>query len=418
MPYSGDVRGTPPWEAPTDPQGQGGNRGQIPPLPRSRGAGSEGPTMRYGPSERPANALSRDSQLPARPGAPYAAADARRGGLPTRTRRWSRKRIAAAVVLGALAVILVLTGLGLHRLYDFGSAISSQAPLSSQTGFMSGVGRVNVVVMGYGGAGHDGAYLTDSMMVMSLVPGDGATTMISVPRDLWVQIPPNSGQYAKLNTAYADGLANGYDGMPAGKLAGGAEAANKVSDVLGIPVSYWITIDFTGFRKLVDALGGIDINVPTAFTAQYPRNDDPQVDAGWKTIHFNVGPQHMNGEQAIEYARARYVTNPVSEGSDFARSARQQLLIRAILSRAKQVSAWPGLLDATNALQQAIYTNLSLSDLLLFSSKLDFNGAQRVGLSNQNVLVDGQTSDGQDILQPVNGNWDSIKQYVASHLKN
>ncbi len=353
------------------------------------------------------------------PAAPRGPGGGRRGTLPPRApRRWSRKRIAATILLGALAVILILTGLGLHRLNDFGSAISSQPPFSTQTGFMSGVGRVNVVVMGYGGAGHDGANLTDSMMVMSLVPGDGATTMISVPRDLWVQVPPGSGQYAKLNTAYNDGLLHGYNGMPAGRSAGGAEAAQKVGDVLGIPVTYWITIDFSGFRSLVDALGGIDINVPTAFTAQYPRNDNPQIDAGWKTIHFNTGQQHMNGEQAIEYARARYVTNPVSEGSDFARSARQQLLIRAILSRAKQVSAWPGLLDATNALQQAVYTNLSLADLLLFSSKVDFNGAKRVGLTTQNVLVDGQTSDGQDILQPVNGNWDAIKQYVTANLKS
>ena len=411
MPYSGDARGSSPWDATTARQGQDA-QAQMPPLPRTRGPVYDPTTVRYGAPDQPST-----QQLAPRPGT--AGGGGRRAALPPRApRRWSRKRIAAAVVLGALVVILVLTGLGLHRLNDFGSAISSQPPFSSQTGFMSGAGRVNVVVMGYGGAGHDGAYLTDSMMVMSLVPGDGATTMISVPRDLWVQVPPNSGQYAKLNTAYTDGFTNGYNGMPAGRLAGGAEAAQKVSEVTGIPVTYWITIDFSGFRNLVDALGGIDINVPTAFTAQYPRNDNPQIDAGWKTIHFNTGMQHMTGEQAIEYARARYVTNPVSEGSDFARSARQQLLIRAIISRAKQVSAWPGLLDATNALQQAIYTNLSLTDLMLFSSKLDFNGAKRIGLTNQNVLVDGKSSDGQDVLQPVNGNWDAIKQYVAANLKS
>lgn len=373
--------------------------------------------MRYEPPAQRAQLDQRTQQLPQRAAQPYGPGGSRPPALPSRTRRWSRRRIVATAMLGALAVILILTGLGLHRLYDFGSAISEQAPLSTQTGLMSGVGRVNVVVMGYGGAGHDGANLTDSIMVMSLVPGDGATTMLSVPRDLWVQVPPNSGQYGKLNTAYQDGVSNGYDHLPPGREAGGAEAAQKVSDVLGISVNYWITIDFSGFRDLVDSLGGVDINVPTAFTAQYPRNDNPQIDPGWKTIHFNTGPQHMNGEQAIEYARARYVTDPVSQGSDFARSARQQLLIRAILSRARQVSAWPGLLDATNALQQAIYTNMSLTDLLLFSTKLDFNHAQRIGLSNQNVLVDSQSSDGQDILLPANGNWDAIKQYVASNLK-
>ncbi len=326
------------------------------------------------------------------------------------------RRFVRVVVLAIVVLAVVLMGMSATRVYAFGKAISTQSPLSTQTGYMSGVGRVNVLVMGYGGAGHDGANLTDSLMVISMMPGDAATTLISVPRDLWVQVPPGSGQYAKINAAYQDGVNNGFDGLPPGREAGGAEATRKVSDVLGIDVSYWLTIDFHGFRELVDALGGVDINVPTAFTARYPRNDNPAIDAGWKIIHFNTGTQHMNGEQAIEYARARYVLDPVSEGTDFARSARQQILIRAILSRARQPSAWPGITSATDALQRSLYTNLSLADLALFAQKMDLSHAQRVGL--QSVLVDGQSGDGQDVLQPANGDWNAIKSYVASQLKN
>jgi LCP family protein required for cell wall assembly len=331
-----------------------------------------------------------------------------------RRRRWGR-----AVGLALLAVVLVATifsGLGARRLYAFGQAISPQAPLSSQTGFMSGGQRVNIVVMGYGGTGHDGAYLTDSLMVISMVPSTGSTTLISVPRDLWVQVPPGSGVYAKINTAYQDGLYNGFAGLAAGKLAGGALAAQKVGDVTGLDVKYWVTIDFTGFRKLVDALGGVDITVPTAFTANYPINDDPAINAGWKTIHFNAGPQHMSGEQAIEYARARYVTDPAREGTDFARSARQQLLMRAIMSRARQMSAWPGLAGGLNALQNAMYTNLSLADLGLLAQKMNLSNAHRVGLSNQNVLTGGVSNDGQDILLPQNGDWSAVRDYVAQQL--
>lgn len=329
--------------------------------------------------------------------------------------RW--RRIVGYTVLALVILALILGGLGLKRAYDFGAAISPQGPLTSQTGYMGGNGRINIVVLSYGGAGHDGALLTDSMLVMSLIPGDHATTLISVPRDLWVQVPPNSGQYSKINTAYQDGYYNGYNNIPAGRLAGGAEAAQKVSEVTGLDVKYWVTIDFNGFRKLVDALGGVDITVPVAFTARYPINDDPAINAGWKIIHFNKGPQHMNGEQAIEYARARYVLDPLSEASDFARSARQQLLIRAILGRARSVTAWPGLLPATDALQQAMYTNLSLADLGLFAEKMDFNNAAHVGLTDQNVLVDSQSSDGQDILLPADS-WDAVHQYVAQNLKN
>jgi LCP family protein required for cell wall assembly len=336
---------------------------------------------------------------------------------PTRRGRGARwKRVVGLTLVALVLLLAIFGGLGARRLYAFGQAISPQSPLSSQTGFMSGSQRVNVVVLGYGGSGHDGAYLTDSLMVISLVPSTGATTLISVPRDLWVQVPPDSGQYGKLNTAYQTGLDNGYGNLPAGKLAGGALAARKVSDVTGLNVQYWVTIDFTGFRKLVDALGGVEINVPTAFTANYPINDDPQINAGWKTIHFNAGPQHMTGEQAIEYARARYVTDPVSEGTDFARSARQQLLIRAMLARARQVSAWPGLANAADALQGALYTNLSLADLGLFGQKMSLNNAHRVGLSNQNVLMDAQSSDGQSILLPQNDDWTAVQSYVSQHL--
>ena len=410
MPQSRDDRETAAWDMPTDPMTpRSAAPPPLPPLPR----GAPVPTSPLYPPASPAahrpiyvapSRMPRPARLPGPP--------------RPRPRRWTGWRILRYALLVALILLVVLGGLALHRLYDFGTAISTQSPFSTQTAYMSGIGRVNVVVLGYGGAGHDGAYLTDSLMVISLIPSSGATTLVSVPRDLWVQVPPNSGQYAKINAAYADGIANGYAGYPAGRVAGGYEAADKVSDVLGIQVSYWLTIDFTGFRKLVDALGGVNINVPTGFTARYPANDDPQIDPSWKTIQFKAGEQHMTGEQAIEYARARYVITPLSEGSDFARSARQQLLIRAILDRARQLSAWPGLLDATNALQGAMYTNLSLADLALFAHKLDFTHAARIGLTDQNVLIDTQSSDGQDILLPANGDWDAIKQYVAANLKN
>jgi LCP family protein required for cell wall assembly len=201
-------------------------------------------------------------------------------------------------------------------------------------------------------------------------------------------------------------------------VAGGDEAAQKVSDVLGMSVPFWITIDFSGFRSLVDALGGVDITVPTAFTANYPANDDPKIDPSWKVISFATGPQHMNGERAIEYARARYVISPASEGSDFARSARQQILIHAILSRARSITAWPGLNGALDALQRSLYTNLSLADLIRYTQKLDFTNATHIGLTNQNVLVDAQSNDGQDILLPANGDWNAIRQFVASGLKS
>ena len=398
------------WHAPPRPIGSSAGRGQQTRAGKPTTDGTQPTARQSALGDR--NVLLPDATLtptlPMRPRPSHAPKPPRRGA------RWGR--IVGLALVGSLLLLAIFGGLGARRLYAFGKAISPQAPFSSQTGWMSGSQRVNIVLMGYGGTGHDGAQLTDSMMVISLIPSTGSTTLISVPRDLWVQVPPNSGQYAKINTAYETGLASGYEGLPAGRLAGGAMAAQKVAEVTGLDVRYWVTIDFSGFRELVDALGGIEVNVPTAFTANYPINDDPAINAGWKTIHFNTGPQHMNGEQAIEYARARYVTDPPSEGTDFARSARQQLLMHAILARARQMSAWPGLSHAATALQATVYSNLSLADLLLFVRKMNLTHAIRLGLTNQNVLVGAVSNDGQDILLPQNGDWSAVRNYVAQNL--
>jgi LCP family protein required for cell wall assembly len=335
-----------------------------------------------------------------------------------RTRRFSRPGDTKQNIVLALVVVAILASVLLaHRVWDFGSAISTQGPLTTQTRYMSDGNRVNLLILGYGGGNHPGANLTDSMTVVSLNTKDGATTLISVPRDIWVQVPPGSGNYSKLNTAFQDGISNGYHGIAASQAAGGAEAARKVSDVLGVPVNYWLAINFSGFRSLVDALGGVDINVPVGWTAKYPRSDDQQHPPGYETVTFTAGMQHMSGERAIEYARARYITSPASEGSDFARSARQQLLIHAIVDRMRSITGAPGLLAAMNALQQTIYSNLSLADLTALTRNADVDHAARIGLTDQNVLVDAMSDDGQDILQPVNGDWSVIQQYVTARLK-
>jgi LCP family protein required for cell wall assembly len=328
---------------------------------------------------------------------------------------------------GCLTVLILVIILGIfatiigQRVLAFGSAISTQAPLSTQMSYMGTSDRVNVLVMGYGGGTHPGANLTDSMMVVSLLPQSHHTTLISVPRDLWVQIPPNSGQYQKINAAYQFGSNNGQN--PA---AGGAAAAQKVSLVTGLSVQYWLTINFTGFRDLINSIGGIDVYVPDSFNACYPKNDDPSINASWIKVQFNKGWQHMDGETAIRYARAREplevcgmgTSENQAELTDFARSARQQIIIKAALTKVKQVSTWPSLFNAMTALQHTIYTNLSLADLTEFALKMDLNTAHRVGLSNQNVLMDSSAPDGEYILVPRNGDWQAIIDYVKQQLYN
>jgi len=319
-----------------------------------------------------------------------------------------------------VVVLSAFTFTTTQRVLAFGSAISTQSPLSSQTGYMGTSDRVNLLVMGYGGTGHDGAYLTDSMVVMSLLPSSHHTTLISVPRDLWVQIPSGSGQYHKINYVYTYGSNNG-----ANAVGGGTAAVQKVSAVTGLDVIYWLTINFQGFRDFINAIGGVDVYVPDSFNACYPKNDDASVDPSWIKIQFNKGWQHMNGATAIMYARAREPVEVCGKGTsenqaeltDFGRSARQQIIIKAALDKVKQTSTWPSLYNALTALQRAVYTNLSLADLAEFALKMDLTNAHRVGLSNQNVLVDATAPDGEYILQPASS-WQAVQDYVKQQLYN
>jgi LCP family protein required for cell wall assembly len=334
---------------------------------------------------------------------------------PTKQKRPRRRR---GCLVGCLTVLLLFVILCVvmvpitQRVLAFGSAISTQAPLSTQTGYVSGSNRLNLLIMGYGGSGHDGAYLTDSMEVISIDPSNHHTTLISVPRDLWVQIPPNSGQYAKLNYAYVYGSNNGQN-----PVGGGTMAAQKISVITGLDVKYWATINFSGFRDFINAIGGVEVNVPDSFSSLYPANDNPSINASWITIHFNKGLQHMDGETAIEYARAREAINDPAEGTDFARSKRQQIIMQAALSRLKSPSAWPSLYGALDALQKTVYSNMSLADLGEFALHMDLSNAHHANIS-YNVLQNSVSSDGQDILLPINNNWQGIIDYVKQSLYN
>ena len=120
-----------------------------------------------------------------------------------------------------------------QRVLAFGSAISTQKnALSTQTGYMSTSDRTNVLIMGYGGGDHAGAYLTDSNTVVSLLPQSHHTSLIAVPRDLLVQYPPSSGQYMKINAVYEN--AAGYTNKD--PKAGGDAMAAKVKLVTGLDV--------------------------------------------------------------------------------------------------------------------------------------------------------------------------------------
>ncbi|MCX6794082.1 MAG: LCP family protein [Candidatus Gottesmanbacteria bacterium] len=212
-------------------------------------------------------------------------------------------------------------------------------------------GRTNILIMGIGGGTHEGADLTDTIMVLSLDTVKKTVALISIPRDIWSDTLKD-----KVNTAYHYGeLKN----PPAG---GGGLLLAKVTieDVIGIPIQYAVVIDFSGFTKVIDAVGGIDVNVPEAFTdTQYPKPGmekvtcpgDPTNACVYETVQFNTGLQHMDGARALIYARSRHAEG--QEGSDFARSQRQQIIMVALKDRFTHPMQWTTL-SRLNALPKLL----------------------------------------------------------------
>lgn len=204
--------------------------------------------------------------------------------------------------------------------------------------------RINILILGIGGANHEGPNLTDTIILTSLDEKNNKVTLSSIPRDLWM--PDLTGDDKKINSAYAFGEAKrkGGGGLSLIKAA--------VGKITGQDVDYVIRIDFSGFVKAIDIVGGLDINVDnTLDDYQYPINgkeDDPcgkteeelqilataaaeiladELPCRYKHLHFDKGLTHMDGETALEFVRSRHAEG--GEGSDFARSKRQEKVINA-----------------------------------------------------------------------------------------
>ena len=342
--------------------------------------------------------------LPARDPAPDSPASPGRlgnvGGLKKPGARRKFMEYGGAALLVALALGFAVA----QQLYAFASAISPQSPLTSQLNF-SGSTRINVLVLGDDGGDASDADITDSMLMISLQPQTGKTALISVPRDFGIHLPISTEVYFKIDAAYDYGRVFGDGRVSPGRVAGGNLAAREVSQVTGLSVPYWITLDFQGFLQVVDALGGVDIDVPCAFTAL-------------DTVHFSAGWQHMDGARALEYARERQVVDNPAEDSDFARSARQRQLVEAIVARMNQVSSWPNFLRVLHSLQNSIYTNLSARDLSVFVRKVDRAHTKSIGLTTQNVLENVTAPGGLQILAPKNGDAGLISQYIQQQLQS
>jgi LCP family protein required for cell wall assembly len=283
--------------------------------------------------------------------------------------------------------------------------------------------RYAFLLLGYGGQGHDGAYLTDSMMLVVVDPDQKSLTMLSIPRDSWVPLyfDGKNPIYNKINTAYA--LAQDPTLYPerltkySGDSGPGVFAADSISRLFGVPVRYYLGLDFAGFRQMIDTVGGIDVDVPASFSARYPANDDPSIDASWTTVKFVAGQQHMNGERAIEFARARESLDNLSEGTDFARSRRQRLIIEAFKNRLFQPGGMLHLPQLIGIGASHVDTNYSIPDVAGLSQlALSWHDVKfyQTALTAQNFLEEATGPDGTYALVPSSADhsWAAVTSFV------
>lgn len=305
-----------------------------------------------------------------------------------RPRRWKRN-----LVLILLVVLLSgCTGGWLlwQRVAAFNDAVSSAGSLSSSLLFpLWGSERVNVAIYGYGGPEHTGGtYLADSIIILSIDPKAGTTTMIPIPRDLWIEgfteIPDG-----KVNEAFADGYVRG------GVREAGKMATDVLTKITGLKVEHWMALDFTGFKAMIDSVGGVTVDNPTAF--QYTWEEGKFFAGIWDGGSFNAGPIFLDGTLALDYSRSRY-TSVKAESSDFARSVRQQRVLAALrgkLGGGGIGALGPGL-AIMDALKGLMATDLSAIDLYLLSSHLGAD--RRIELSEGVILEATFNSRGQYVF--------------------
>lgn len=269
--------------------------------------------------------------------------------------------------------------------------------------------RMNVLLLGVGGEGHEGSQLTDTIILASIDLKEKRVGMLSIPRD--TAYPLGGGRFEKINAVNAY-----FEQDHPGE--GAKRTAEAFSTLLEQPIDHVIKIDFAGFAKFVDALGGIQVNVERSFTDyQYPTADKK-----WMTVSFKKGVQTMDGKTALIYARSRHGNN--GEGSDFARSRRQQIVIMAVRNKLLSLGTLTdhrALANLYTAITNHIQTDFTPWNALALAPLLKDFSSDRVNLQ---VLTDepgkelvAANVNGAFMLFPRNPDWSDIRALAANPFK-
>jgi len=275
--------------------------------------------------------------------------------------------------------------------------------------------RINIVLLGMGGKRHEGAYLTDTIILASLKPSTKEVAMISLPRDM--HLPVANLGWRKINNinAFAEAREKG---------SGGGAVCETLTNVFDLEIDYYVRVDFQGFINIIDKLGGIEIDVEHVINdVSYPIMGNEEVEPyedRFEHLYIPKGVQTMDGSLALKYARSRHSTG--IEGSDFARARRQQRIIQAARDKAlsKYTLLNPKLVtEILSELKNHISTNIPILEGISIAKQ--FKDTSRDNISTH-VLDDGphglllgtRNTRGEYVLAPRSGNFNEIKYFIKN----
>lgn len=377
-------------------------------------------TVEAAPKSVFARQLPIDMDLPAIEGKSRAA----------RRKQWRKmRRMATRSAAVGLVLLITLSGLlfsqsylKMHKVFkgSAGTAAALKTNVKPDLLKGEGSGRVNILLLGRGGGTHDAPDLTDTIMIASIDPVNKTADLVSIPRDLWVNVS-NQG-VMKINAAWQSGefqaLGKHQTGStdPKAIKAGYNTIDSTIKDVTGLNINYHVLVDFEGFRQAIDTVGGVTVNVPADLvdpTMAWENHNDP--------VLARAGIQQMDGVKALLYARSRETS------SDFARSERQRAILIALKSQVMTLSTLSNpvkLSKLISAFGNSVQSDLSISNvnrLYAIMKGVDNTKINSVSLVDAaNPLVTTGNINGQSVVIPKAGlyKYGDIQTYLRTKLQD
>ena len=347
-----------------------------------------------------------------------------------RRTKWQRvRRLTLKTAAVGLVLVITIGGLlfsqgflQLNKVFRGGAGTAAALDTKVDPGKLKGEGRgrVNILLMGRGGGTHEAPDLTDTLMVASVDPVNNTATLLSLPRDLWVNVPEHG--VMKLNAAWQSGayrkLGKQINNTTDSKaIEAGYKSLDKtVQEVTGLEIDYHILVNFQAFKQAIDTVGGVTVNVPADLvdpTMAWENKNDP--------VLARAGPQTFDGYKALMYSRSRETS------SDFARGERQRSVLVALKSKivSKGTLSNPAKLSRlSKAFGDNVQTDLSMknaSRLYTILKKINDTKVTSISLADPNQpLVTTGNANGLSVVLPKDGlfKYDAIQQYVRGQLKD